>query len=145
MRNAARAIVIKDDHLLVMHRNKYGSQYYTLPGGGIDAGESAEQAVIRELAEETGVTVALERLVFIENPGERFGHQYIFLCSYVAGEPMLHPESEEAISNGKGHNLYTPQWLPLTQLADAPFMSPALRAAIQKAVVDGFPESPKTL
>ena len=44
MRTAVRAIVIKDQSLLVMHRNKFGQEFYALVGGGVDYGESAEQA-----------------------------------------------------------------------------------------------------
>ena len=145
MRNAARAIVISDNNLLVIHRNKYGKEYYTLPGGGIEQGETAEKTVLRELMEETGLKVAVQRLVFTENPGGLFGAQYIFLCAYKGGEPTLQPDSGEAASNKKGQNLYTPMWLPLSKLSSAVFMSPALRQAIQKGVTNGFPEAAETL
>jgi 8-oxo-dGTP diphosphatase len=145
MRHAARAIVIKDDRLLVIHRNKYGTEYYTLPGGGIDAGETAEQAVLRELAEETGVSVTLERLVYIENPGTQFGQQAIFLCTYITGTPALHPDSEEAKANTQGRNTYVPQWLPLSDLPHVAFMSPQLQRALQKGITNGFPDAPETL
>ena len=145
MRQAARAIVIKDDTLLVIHRNKYGKEYYTLPGGGIDGGETPEQAIMREMHEETGLEIALERLVFIEEPGEPFGRQYIFLARYVSGEPALHPDSEEALLNQKGQNLYVPGWLDLQELAQVAFMSPALQRAIQKGVRDGFPSEAEPL
>ena len=38
MRRASRGIVIKDNNLLVMHRNKFGTEYDTLPGGNVEAG-----------------------------------------------------------------------------------------------------------
>jgi ADP-ribose pyrophosphatase YjhB (NUDIX family) len=145
MRHAARAIVVKDDTLLVIRRNKFGNEYYTLPGGGIDKGETPEQAVLRELAEETGVNVTLERLVFTEHPGPQFGSQQIFLCAYKSGEPALHPGSEEAISNGHGQNLYTPMWLPLSDLGRVVFMSPVLQQALKKSFANGFPASPEPL
>jgi 8-oxo-dGTP diphosphatase len=145
MRKAARAIVIKDDQLLVMHRNKFGKEYYTLPGGGIEPNETPEQTVIRELVEETGVVVAIERLVFIENPGAIFGTQYVFLCSYQSGQPVLHPDSEEAASNRSGQNLYTPMWLPVEKLSQVTFMSPKLRQALQKGLASGFPMAAETL
>ena len=145
MRKAARAIIIKDDTLLVIHRNKFGKEYYTLPGGGIDAGETPEQAVVRELDEETGVKATIERLVFVEEPGEPYGTQYIFLCRYLTGEPQLREDSEEAALNKQGKNLYTPLWLPLADIASVAFMSPALQKAIQKAVINSFPNTPESL
>lgn len=145
MRQAARAIIVHDNCILVIHRNKYGQEYYTLPGGGIDAGETPEQAIIRELEEETGVTVTLGPLVFTEEPGQPYGRQYIFLCTYLAGKPALHPNSEEAILNLKGQNTYEPMWLPLSSLTKVRFMSPQLCHAILNGIANGFPDAPEAL
>lgn len=145
MRQAARAVVINDGRLLVIHRNKYGKEYYTLPGGGIEPGESPEQAVLRELDEETGVNAILDRMVFIEDPGKPFGPQYVFLCQYQDGEPRLRHDSEEAMSNAQGKNLYRPMWLSLDDLATVSFMSPTLQQALQKAITNGFPTTAESL
>ncbi len=142
MRRAARAIVIKDDHLLVMHRNKFGREYYTLIGGGVDAGETIEQALVRELEEETTVIVADPRLVIVEDAGNIFGVQYIYLCQYVSGTPFLSPHSEEAKISSLGKNMYTPMWLPLAKLADVPFLSKQLQGLLIKGLRDGFDQTP---
>ena len=55
MKQAARAIIVRDDKLLVMKRNKYGDIYYVLVGGGVDPGETPERAVVREVAEESSL------------------------------------------------------------------------------------------
>src|SRR5690348_11455988 len=96
MRKAVRGIVFKDNSLLVMKRNKFGHEYYTLPGGGIGMGETAEHTLAREMAEETGVQLGDARLVFIENAGEPYGTQYIYLIDYVGGEPHLAADAPEA-------------------------------------------------
>ncbi|HET9173911.1 MAG TPA: NUDIX domain-containing protein [Candidatus Saccharimonadales bacterium] len=142
MRRAARAIIIKDNKLLVTRRDKFGMQYYILVGGGVDFGESLEQALFRELDEETGVTVRNPRLVFIEEAGEIYGTQHIYLCEYVDGEPMLRSDSLEAQISAMGKNLYEPMWLPLADLATVTFRSPALQRAILHAVNNGWPEKP---
>ena len=90
VRRAVRAIIIRDGNLLVMHRNKFGKQYYTLPGGNIEMGETPEQAVFRELHEETMVTVANPILKFVEEAGDPYGTQYVFHCEYISGDPRLH-------------------------------------------------------
>ncbi|WDE06788.1 NUDIX domain-containing protein [Thalassomonas viridans] len=51
-RRAARGIILDNDNILLLYTEKY--QDYTLPGGGIDEGESLHQGLIRELQEETG-------------------------------------------------------------------------------------------
>lgn len=140
MRRASRAIIIEDGKILVTKRNKFGSEYYILIGGGVDFGESLEQALYRELAEESGVQVANPRLVFTENAGIMYGLQYVFLCDYVSGEPALHPESAEAKISAMGKNTYEPLWLSLEELATVPFRSDRLRRAILDGVKLGFPD-----
>jgi 8-oxo-dGTP diphosphatase len=44
-----------------MHHNKKGITQWELPGGKLEAGETSEVAAMRELYEELGVIVALER------------------------------------------------------------------------------------
>lgn len=51
-RKAARAIVLKGDNILLLYTARYHD--YTLPGGGIDDGESQIEGLTRELIEETG-------------------------------------------------------------------------------------------
>ena len=55
VRPSARAILIRDGRIAMVHSLKY--DYYTFPGGGIEAGEDPVQAVIRETLEEAGLTV----------------------------------------------------------------------------------------
>jgi ADP-ribose pyrophosphatase YjhB (NUDIX family) len=142
MRQASRAIIINDDKLLVTKRNKFGSEYYILVGGGVEIGESLEQAMYRELQEESGVEVANPRLVFTEDAGDMYGLQHIFLCEYVSGEPALHPDSIEAKISAQGQNTYTPMWLPLSEVATVPFRSDKLRRAILDGLKFGFPDQP---
>jgi len=50
-----KCIIKRNDGKILLIRNTYGSGSWNLPGGGVKKGESAEQAVRREVKEETGI------------------------------------------------------------------------------------------
>ena len=106
-------------------------------------GESPEDALAREIAEETGVVFANPRLTYIEEAGSIYGTQYIFLCDYVSGEPQLDPQSEELAINRLGKNLYEPRWLSVDQLGQTAFVSDRLKHELLRAFErKAFPEQP---
>jgi 8-oxo-dGTP diphosphatase len=142
MRKAVRAIIINADQILVMHRNKFGQQYYNLVGGGIDFGENAEQALFREVKEESGIVFKDPKLVVIQEAGDMYGTQYTYLCEYVSGEPKLADDSIEASINTLGKNLYKPMWLPLEDFEKVPFVADILRNAVVDGIKNGFPDEP---
>lgn len=64
-----RAIIYKDGKLfMVKHLEKDGSaaRYFATPGGGLDAGESLEEGIKREVIEELGVEPVVGRLLFMQ-------------------------------------------------------------------------------
>ena len=144
MKQAVRAIIIHDNNILVMKRNKFGKEYYTLIGGHVEMGESHEVALLREIHEETMVHVAHPRLVFVEHAGPVYGTQYVFLCKYISGVPVLHPQADEVHINKLGQNTYNPMWLPLSRLAEVPFLSENLKHKIMHALKTDFPSEPET-
>lgn len=54
-RPSVRGIVIKNGNVAMMHSLKY--DYYKLPGGGIETGETYEETLVREVREESGLVV----------------------------------------------------------------------------------------
>ena len=140
MRLSARAIVIKDNSLLVMGRNRFGLEFLALPGGEIEPNETAEQAAHRELNEECMVEINNLRLVIIEDAGEVYGLQYIYLADYVSGQPKLDDNSIEAQLNKQGKNLYEPKWLPLEKLKQSQLLPAELKLKIVEFIENGFPQ-----
>ncbi len=143
MRKAVRAIIVKNSNLLVMHRNKFGKEYETLPGGNIEMGETAEEALRREVFDETQFSISNLHLVFIEHCEHPYGDQFIYLADTDGTEPLLRPGSEEEHINKLGENLYHPMWLPLHDLKRLPFVTGELKDHIIHALDKGWPETPK--
>lgn len=54
MKSAVRAIIIHNNNLLVMRRDKFGKRYYTLIGGHVEMGESTEKALLRKFMKKPG-------------------------------------------------------------------------------------------
>ena len=66
----ALVFIRKEDTLLLV-KQSYGEQYWSLPGGVMEAGESIDQTAIREVKEETGLDIRLGRLIGVySKPGE---------------------------------------------------------------------------
>ncbi len=109
-RPSARAIIEKDGKLLLVYSRKY--DYYKFPGGGIEKGETGENALIREVLEETGYRVIPEsikeygyvlkrQLSNIEDNTIFEQYNYYYLCEVedMPGEQKLDDyESEEGFT-----------------------------------------------
>lgn len=119
----ARGIVICEEKLLVIKRNKNGEEYYVLPGGHIEEGETAADACKREVFEETGCEVfpfrELYKYIHIDKDKKYTrgnGWQTFFVCKYKSGEPHK-TDAEEYTETDRGQGTYEPMWLPMKDLA----------------------------
>ena len=88
------AVVVDQGRVLLVRRGREPLKgHWSLPGGMLELGESLEAGVIREIREETGLTVEplqlVELLDRIHRDGERIRFHYIiadYLCRVVGGE-----------------------------------------------------------
>jgi 8-oxo-dGTP diphosphatase len=141
MSKAARAIIIENNKILVMHRDKHGSQYFTLVGGRANDDETPEQALVREVKEETGLDVTKAQLVFYENHAAPYNEQYIFLCEIGPHEQVaIQDSSEESSMNRLEMNMHQPQWVETKAFSRLAFRTPQLQEAIARALSKGFPK-----
>lgn len=84
LRRRATGIVIKEGKILLIQRIKPGEEYYVFPGGGLEMGESIEEALVREVGEELSLEVTEFRLLFDLPNGQSF-----FLIEKYNGIPEL--------------------------------------------------------
>ncbi|MBE0669178.1 MAG: NUDIX domain-containing protein [Anaerolineales bacterium] len=110
MRNRAGIILIEEDKLALIERHRQGLHYFAFPGGGIDEGESAKQAAIREAEEELGIVVAIQHkaaeIIFKKSK------QIYFLVKRIGGE-FGTGSGEEYGEYDPAHGTYLPIWMPL--------------------------------
>lgn len=141
MAKAVRTIIIENNQMLVMLRNKYGSEYFTLIGGQVKENETLEEALVREIREETGLTITSARPVYYEPHPEPYNEQYIYLCQVAPhGEITLQHDSEEGSMNNMEMNIHTPMWVGVNSFERLNFRTPQLQAALVKAFKKGFPQ-----
>lgn len=91
---AVGAVVVDNGRVLLVRRGSEPLKgHWSLPGGMLEVGESLSEGVVREVREETGLTVLAVELVElldrIHRDGERVRYHYViadFLCRVVSGE-----------------------------------------------------------
>ena len=94
--------IIRYGHLLLIKHHEHESrrEYWILPGGGRESDESEEDCIKRELQEETGLNVSVERLLLddADVPMGPYKHLKTYLCKIVSGQakPGYEPEVEAA-------------------------------------------------
>ena len=102
---AVSAAIVRDGRVLLVRRAKPPAHsLYTLPGGVVEAGETLEQALKREIEEETGLTIepaalAGHREFIVRDDSHRVSRHFIilaFAARWIAGEPSLNDELAEA-------------------------------------------------
>jgi ADP-ribose pyrophosphatase YjhB (NUDIX family) len=102
---AVSAAILRDGKVLIVRRaRKPALGVYTLPGGVVEAGETLEEAVRREVREETAldiepVALAGHREVIIRDAQARTERHFVVLCfasRWLSGEPQLNDELDEA-------------------------------------------------
>lgn len=111
---AGHALIEKDGKYLVTRRsqsNTYMPLKWDIPGGIVQVGETVEEAILREVSEETGLTIRVGRVVYVyanrDQLPVRQTFQAVYLCKYLDGEVRLDPSE---------HDMY--RWLDYEEIGD---------------------------
>ncbi len=125
-------IVVQDEAILLVRHVKGDKTYWLLPGGGVDYGEAAGDALIREMKEETHLNIELGDLVFVNDSIPPDGHRHVINLYFTAkvrgGELARGPDS----------NLAELKFVPLEDLPKLEFY-PDIRDQLIPAIRAGFP------
>jgi 8-oxo-dGTP diphosphatase len=120
--------VFRDRKLLVVRRvpDDYRGGMFELPGGGVEAGETFAECVVRELFEETGlrvrrITEFLGGFDYATRTKARV-RKYSFVVQVEPGEVALAPGEHDAFA-----------WIDATALDDLP-MAPDMREAVSSLI-----------
>ncbi|WIY59622.1 NUDIX hydrolase [Bacillus arachidis] len=110
IRNRGAALIIQKEQIALIKRIRNNEVYFVFPGGGIEENETPKEATIREVYEELGVHVEIQKLV---TKYEYKGTQYFYEARIIGG----------VFGTGKGEEFtridrgqYIPVWIPIKKL-----------------------------
>jgi ADP-ribose pyrophosphatase YjhB (NUDIX family) len=112
----AQAIVVRDGRVLMVKHCHQGREYWCLPGGALEAGETPEQGALRELREECNVRgVVVRQTSYVMDAFA--GDTYTFLVDIGTQNPSLGADPE--IAAGKQVPLLVDMcWLRLSEIPE---------------------------
>jgi 8-oxo-dGTP diphosphatase len=135
------AVVLERDRVLLVKRAKAPLKgQWSLPGGSVEVGETLEQAIAREVLEETGLIVEVGPIVEVldrigRDPDGRVEHHYVlvdFICRPSGGALRSASDADDAA------------WIALADLGRYG-VAPVTAGVIRKAAARGFEHGDRPL
>ncbi len=115
MRDRSMAFVIRDGKILVEKLFYFNRSFYSIPGGGIEEGESPEEAALRELKEECGLEGRIKRELAVIRQADGSA-EHVFEVEVPAGQSPVVGFDPEADENSQP--ILDVGWLRLDQLSE---------------------------
>jgi len=136
MGTRAGIVLVENDNVALIERFRAGRHYFAFPGGGVDEGETPEQAAVREAMEELGIEVVVKQKVaeihYPEYP------QVYFLVERVGGE-FGTGTGEEFTDPNPESGVYIPMWMPVAELSHRENVFPVnLAKLVLRSKTDGW-------
>jgi ADP-ribose pyrophosphatase YjhB (NUDIX family) len=114
VRAAVRAVIVSGYGVAAVEREVDGERFFTLPGGAQEAGERAEDAVVRDVHRELGLSVqpAAKLAVVDYRCDDKFELQTYFACGRTGGSLSSGLGAERTRTWLVGQGSHRPTWLP---------------------------------
>jgi 8-oxo-dGTP pyrophosphatase MutT (NUDIX family) len=135
--------LIENGKVALIERHRAGKHYFVFPGGGVDDGESPEQAAVREMEEETGLRVTVQRKLAEIHFG--WSEQVYYLVNRVDGEfgTGMGEEFTDSDPDDPTEGIYNPIWMPLEEFSRHENVYPhGVAALVADSERAGWPEEP---
>ncbi len=132
----SRAVIVKEGHILLCKTTGLDPDFYFLPGGHIEHGESAKSAMLRELKEEIGFEIKINRFLGcleysfdpnVKQHAKCHTHEYNFI--FEANSSLL-PAPHVALKQFEKHIKII--WIPINQLEKVDLRPESLKTFIPK-------------
>ncbi|HYX49060.1 MAG TPA: NUDIX domain-containing protein [Ktedonobacteraceae bacterium] len=128
-------ILIQDEHVLC--QTAYDEDFFFLPGGRAELGESASTSLAREMQEELGVLMNIERLLYVvENfftePDDSWHELGLYFLMTAPADSYLSQNLETITRVDEAGNHLRFKWLPIAQLETLPLLPPLFQKALQE-------------
>jgi len=120
-----RAIIMHDNKIISMYREREGRVFYTFPGGGQEGNESEEECVIREVYEEFGITIKPIKKVYTYENQNSIEHFYI--ADWLSGE--FGSGNGEEYQENRNNGIYIPKFIEISEIPNLPLMPPEVASA----------------
>jgi 8-oxo-dGTP pyrophosphatase MutT (NUDIX family) len=143
MRVRAGIVLIQENKVALIERHRAGSDYFVFPGGGMDEGETPEQAAIREAMEELGIEVAIQKKISEIQLGQK-SRQVYFLVAQTGGEfgTGTGEEYTDSDPDNPEEGIYIPIWMPIEQLPLYDNIYPvSVAKLVVRSVTEGWQEA----
>lgn len=126
-------VVRREGNILLVCHRKGDRRYWMLPGGGLHWGETLAACGVREVREETGLTIEAGRLLFVTETIDPSGTRHIInmVIEGVYHSGSLRCPTEEIIE--------TVEWFPIGDLPGATIFPP-IGPLLAEGLAQGFAE-----
>lgn len=141
MRVRAGIVLIEDNKVALIERHRAGLHYFIFPGGGVDEGETPEQAAVRETMEELGIEVVIRQKLAEVHLGPK-SRQVYFLVEQTGGEfgTGTGEEFTHSSPDDPRSGVYVPIWMTLEELSQREKVFPVdVAKLVLKSVKVGWP------